>query len=303
MRDFNPVIEQCLRRSGVATDATAVRLFHGRGHCYPGYEDITVDRYADCLVVACFGDDAAGTRWLAQTLAQRLDRVAGACVQLRMGRGSQCEVVAGSVPDELQVKEHGLTFAVRPLRNQNVGLFLDMEPTRRWLLDHARECKVLNLFAYTCAFSVAAIAAGAEQVVNNDMSKTALEWGMHNHQLNHHDLRRVSTVPHNLFKSWWKIRQFGPYDIVIIDPPTNQRGSFVAEKQYGQVLKRLPDFCAPGAQVIACLNSPFLNADFLTQQMARWCPDCRFCEYLPVSADFPDQFPDRGLKIVRFNYN
>jgi 23S rRNA (cytosine1962-C5)-methyltransferase len=109
-------------------------------------------------------------------------------------------------------------------------------------------------------------------------------------------------LPHNVFKSWWKIRQLGPYDLVIIDPPTNQRGSFVAEKDYPAVLKRLPDLCAPGAEVIACLNSPFLNADHLPQLMARWCPECRFEELLPASPDFPDRFPDRGLKVCRFRF-
>ena len=162
--------------------------------------------------------------------------------------------------------------------------------------------RVLNLFAYTCSFSVAALDGGATHVVNVDMSRSALDWGRENHRLNGQDLRLVSMLPHNLFKSWWKIRQLGPYGVVIIDPPTRQRGSFVAEKQYGQVLKRLPEFAAPGAEVIACLNSPFLNTDFLPQQMARWCPQCRLLETLPAADDFPDRFPDRALKVMRFRY-
>jgi 23S rRNA (cytosine1962-C5)-methyltransferase len=178
-----------------------------------------------------------------------------------------------------------------------------MAPTRRWLRAVAENRRVLNLFSYTCAFSVAALAGGAKNVVNNDMSKPALDWGKKNHALNDHDLRRVSMLPHNLFKSWWKIREYGPYDIVIVDPPTNQRGSFNAEKQYGQVLKRLPEFAAPGAEIVACLNSPFLNTDFLPAQMARWCPRAALVETMPVSEDFPEQYPDRGLKIYRFSFS
>jgi 23S rRNA (cytosine1962-C5)-methyltransferase len=134
------------------------------------------------------------------------------------------------------------------------------------------------------------------------MSRPALDWGRANHDLNGHDARCVSMLPHNLFKSWWKIRQLGPYELVIIDPPTNQRGSFVAEKQYGQVLKRLSELCTPGADIIACLNSPYLNTDFLSSQMARWCPQAQLIEDMPVSDDFPDRFPDRGLKVVRFRF-
>jgi 23S rRNA (cytosine1962-C5)-methyltransferase len=110
-------------------------------------------------------------------------------------------------------------------------------------------------------------------------------------------------LPHNLFKTWWKLRQLGPFDVVVIDPPTNQQGSFNAEKQYGQILKRLPEFTARGGSVLACLNSPFLNTDFLPAQMSRWCASCQFVEYLSASADFPDRFTDRALKVAVFRYS
>jgi 23S rRNA (cytosine1962-C5)-methyltransferase len=207
------------------------------------------------------------------------------------------------VPEELVVQEAGLNYLVQPLRNQNVGLFLDMAPTRDWLRHAAEGRRVLNLFAFTCAFSVAAIEGGAVGVVNNDMSRPSLDWGLRNHELNGHDLRKVRMLPHNVFKSWSKIRDPGPYDIIIIDPPTNQRGSFNAEKQYGLILKRLPELSKAGTAIIACLNSPFLNADFLPGQMARWCPRASLAEPMPVSEDFPDRFPDRGLKIYRYAYS
>lgn len=303
MRDFSPVIEQCLlARATLVEPSGAKRLFHGRGQCYPGFEDLTVDWFAGALLVGCFGDDGPGATELTRQLAGAIDGVTGALVQLRQGRQTRGEVVAGEVAEQLEVVEAGLRYLVRPMRNQNVGLFLDMAPTRDWIRARAKGRNVLNLFAYTCAFSVAALAGGAASVVNNDMSRPALDWGRDNHARNGQDPRSVRMVPHNVFKSWWKLRQYGPYDLVIIDPPTHQRGSFVAEKHYSGVLKRLPELCAPGADIVACLNSPFLNADFLPQLMTRWSPACRFVDFLPVSADFPDQFPDRGLKISHFRF-
>ncbi|TNF90493.1 MAG: methyltransferase [Gammaproteobacteria bacterium] len=296
------VLESCRSRWGTGPD-TARRLFHGRGHCYPGLEDLVVDRFGSVLLVGCFGDNVARARRLAGLLDEALEGVAGVAVQQRQGRGTRAEVVRGAVEEELIVQEAGLRYLVQPLRNQNVGLFLDMAPTRRWLVDAAEGKRVLNLFSFTCAFSVAALAGGATQVVNNDMSKPALDWGRKNHELNGHDPRQVSMLPHNLFKSWWKIREYGPYDIIIIDPPTNQRGSFNAEKQYGQILKRLPEFAATGSTIIACLNSPFLNTDFLPGQMARWCPRASLIETLPAAEDFPERYPDRGLKIYRFEFS
>ncbi len=301
LEQLQPALASCRERWDGGSDSTR-RLFHGRGHCYPGLEDLVVDQFGRVLLVACFGDNVDRARRLGMALQEQLDGVTGVAVQQRQGRGTSAEVLWGEVADELVVEEAGLRYLVQPLRNQNVGLFLDMAPTRAWLTPAAAGRRVLNLFSFTCAFSVAAIDGGATLVVNNDMSKPALDWGRRNHELNDHDLRQVRMLPHNLFKSWGKIREYGPYDIIIIDPPTNQRGSFNAEKQYGQILKRLPELAAPGADIVACLNSPFLNTDFLPGQMARWCARAALIETLPASADFPEQFPDRGLKIYRFRY-
>jgi 23S rRNA (cytosine1962-C5)-methyltransferase len=301
MRDFQPVIEQCVARFREGSDA--VRLFHGRGHSYPGYEDLTVDLFPPCLVVRSYGDDEPGVMKLAGLLSERLAGLQGICVQLRDGRRTQTRIASGSVPDQLTVTQGALRFIVRPMRNQNVGLFLDMAPARDWLHKHSSGAAVLNLFAYTCAFSVAAVAGGATRVVNNDMSRSALDWGVENHRENQHDPRVAGMLAKNLFKSWSKIRQLGPYDVVVIDPPTNQRGSFNAEKQYGQILKRIPEFTRAGGSVLACLNSPFLNTDFLPSQMSRWCAGCEFVEYLRASEDFPDRFSDRALKVAVFRYS
>ena len=109
-------------------------------------------------------------------------------------------------------------------------------------------------------------------------------------------------LPHNLFKSWWKLRQLGPFDFVIIDPPTWQRGSFNAERDYGSILKRLDTLIAPGGNVLALLNSPFLGPRFLTEQMARHCPRCTLQDWLPRAAEFEDSFEERALKIGWFRY-
>lgn len=295
------VLDACKLRWTPDGDS-ARRLFHGRGHAYPGLEDLVVDRFGQTILVGSFGDRHARAGRVAGMLFSELEGVSGAAVQQRQGRGFRAEIVAGQVPEEVVVTEAGLRYLVQPLRNQNVGLFLDMAPTRAWLRAAADGKRVLNLFAFTCAFSVAAIAGGARLVVNNDMSRAALDWGRRNHELNGHDPRLVHMLPHNLFKSWTRVRTGAPFDIIIVDPPTNQRGSFNAEKQYGLVLKRLPDLAAPDATLVACLNSPFLNTDFLPGQVARWCPQASIEEKMAASEDFPDRFPDRGLKIYRYRF-
>ena len=283
------------------------RLLHGRGHTIVGLEQVTVDHFPPYLIVGLYRDAAHEgqdvVRSLAEALAEACCGVEGVAVQRRDGRRTVSEVVFGDVPERMLVSENGLKFWVQPLANQNVGLFLDMAPLRKRLASSCEGQRVLNLFAYTCSLSVAALAGGAERVVSNDMSRPAIAVGEENHQANAQDLRAVRMVPHNLFKSWWKIRQLGPYDVVVIDPPTNQRGSFVAEKNYGQVLKRLPEFCNPGARVFACLNSPFHNVDFLPGLVARWCPQLSLVERMKNSPDFPDVDEDRALKVFEYRFS
>ena len=280
----------------------AQRLFHGRGHCYEGVEHLTVDWYAPFLLISVFRRDVdrAWLETLATALVEVVPGVTGIVLQWRDGRNTRAEILKGEVRQDWVIDEAGMRYRVHPLTHQNIGFFLDMEPARRWVRARATDCKVLNLFAFTCAFSVVAIAGGAREVVNNDMNRSVLNRGRDNHRLNGHDARAVRYVPHNLFKSWWKLKQLGRYELIIVDPPTNQRGSFVAEKDYPGVMKRLPDLAAPGANVLLCLNSPFLPFHFLEDQMARRCPGYRFIERIPASRDFPDQHTDRGLKLAVF---
>ena len=307
MASYDAILSEVARRW--PKDGAARRVFHGRGHSYPGLEHVTLTAWPPYAQLALFAEETDS--WidgLVTALVEEVgklegvDGLEGVMLQRRAGRATTSSVVFGEVPETHTTLEHGLKYKIQPLKNQNVGLFLDMGHVREDLAGTLVDARVLNLFAFTCAFSVYAIEHGARLVVNNDMSRGSLDVGKENHELNGHDLRDVRMLPHNVFKSWWKIRQLGPYDVIIVDPPTNQRGSFVAEKSYGQILKRIPEFAADGATVIASLNSPFLGPDFVTNQMARWAPDCRFVSQYPLHQDFPDAFPDRALKVLKFKY-
>lgn len=153
-------------------------------------------------------------------------------LQHRYADGAPSEVLWGELNDSPVVVEHGLKYQLDIGRNQNFGLFLDMRNGRQWVQDNAKDKNVLNLFAYTCGFSVAAIAGGARQCMNVDMSRGSLNKGRDNHRLNDHDMRSVNFLGYDIFKSWGKIKKGGPYELVIIDPPSFQKGSFALTKDY-----------------------------------------------------------------------
>ena len=132
------------------------------------------------------------------------------------------------------------------------------------------------------------------------MAKAALSRGRDNHRLNGHDLSRVSFLGHELFKSWGKVKRHGPYDLVIIDPPSFQKGSFLLTKDYQRVLRRLPELLAENGTVLACMNDPAFGADFLIDGVTREAPSLQFIERLENPPEFPDVSPEGGLKVLLF---
>ncbi|RQW63432.1 class I SAM-dependent methyltransferase [Vibrio viridaestus] len=284
------------------------RLFHGRGRCWEGLEQVTVDWIDRQLVVALYKEPAADfVSELKSELFALSDKPvwkqAGGLtvlIQYRYVQGAETEVVFGNVEWEPIVTEHGLKFQMSLGRNQNSGLFLDMKNGRQWVKEHSENKRVLNLFAYTCGFSVAAVAGGADLVVNVDMAKHSLSTGRDNHRLNAHDLSKVKFLAHDIFKSWGKIKKSGPYDIVIIDPPSFQKGSFALTSDYKKILRRLPELVAEDGMIMACVNSPAVSSRFLVEQMAEHAPQYTFHERLDNPKEFPDDDKEAGLKVMLF---
>ncbi|WP_397534333.1 class I SAM-dependent methyltransferase [Roseateles sp.] len=284
----------------------AQRVFHGRGGLHPACEHLALDAYPPVFVLTSFQplpDEqlaaigaALDARWQQLAPGQALNWV----FQQRDEGRSHTRLMAGSVPDRHEVSEDGARFRVHVLKGQNHGLFLDMAEGRRWLRQQVAAqpgAKVLNLFAYTCAFSVVALQAGASQVVNIDMSDGALAIGKQNHALNGIG-SGASYLPHDIFSSWGKITRGGPYELIVVDPPSHQKGSFIASKDYARLMRRLPDLLAPGGQALLCLNAPELGVGFLQEQMQQLAPTLQFQQRLANPAAFADVSDERSLKVL-----
>lgn len=285
----------------------AQRFFHGRGGLHPGCEHWALDAYPPVWLWTSFRpvtddelaavDAALKARW-----AQIAPADAPLCwvFQCRHEGRTETRVMAGAVPEPHVVTEGAAQYQVHLLRGQNHGLFLDMAQGRRWVREHVAArpgAKVLNLFAYTCAFSVVAAQAGASEVINLDMSSGALAIGRENHRLNGVEAG-ARFLAHDLFNSWGKVTRQGPYDLVILDPPSYQKGSFVAMKDYARLMRRLPALLAPGGHALLCLNAPELPLSFLTERMAVEAPEMAFVERVANPAAFDDVSADRALKVL-----
>ncbi|WP_133011347.1 class I SAM-dependent methyltransferase [Marinomonas flavescens] len=287
------------------------RLFHGRGRCYAGLEHITVDWLQGQVLVSLFkqpSDEFLSE--LQQTIQTwplsdewQASETTSLLLQHRYLSSNLIECLWGEHVPQQVIIENDLKFQLDLDRNQNNGLFLDMRFGRQWVKENSQHKRVLNLFSYTCGFSVAALAGGAEYVVNLDMAKSVLNRGRENHRLNEHDLSQVSFFGHDIFKSWGKIKKYGPYDLIIIDPPSFQKGSFAITKDYQKILRRLPDLLCEQGTVLACVNDPNLTSQFLIDGMKEEAPKLAFQTRLENPPEFLDIDEESGLKALIFHVN
>lgn len=301
------VLDQCL--DGWAADGDTRRLFHGRGRRYPALEHVAIDQFPPLVLVTLFRTvDEDLLAALVAGLIARLVPAGMTCLAIQRRRGAtgeasaQLETAYGELPDGLVAREAGLAYHVDFARGQNTGFFLDMRTARSWVRERAADRSVLNLFAFTCAFSVVARAAGAGRIVNIDLSRASLVQGRDNHRLNDLDTADIHFLDHDIFRSWNKLHRLGRYDLIIMDPPTLQKGSFVVEKDYAKVVRRFGKLLKPEAEVLACLNAPHLGEEFLDEIFARELPGSVRVARLANPPEFVDIDPQAGLKVIQYRY-
>jgi 23S rRNA (cytosine1962-C5)-methyltransferase len=257
------------RRGGLADGADGadgcLRLIHGAADGFPG---VTVDRYGPAWLVERHRADADVAAVVALLVA-RFGAGAPIVVKRRDSRaaadldGAQ---VAGAPldPAGLVVSEGGLRFAVWPTRGEHVGLFLDGRLARGVVRRVAAGRRVLNLFAYTCAFGVAAAAGGARSTTNVDAKRSALAAGRSNYERNGLPVDTRTFVEADAIEHLRRgARGRGRYDLVVVDPPGRfrRRGGrgFEAAEGYGRLVARCLRLLEPGGLLLAGHNT--LQAD------------------------------------------
>ena len=278
------------------------RVFHGRGNFYDDFNYLVVDSINDILMATFFEvvDENAQ-----EEIIKMLDEVyiskgfKTLVIQRRYDKKNLYEI-RGDIPQNPIAYEDGLKYALN-FSNQNIGIFPDMKNGRSFIKEISKDKNVLNLFSYTCAFSVSAISAGASKVVNVDMAKNALTTGRTNHHLNNLDTKKVKFMPYDILKSWSRIKKEAPYDIIIIDPPSFQKGSFEATKDYEKIIRRLDELAASKCIVLSCLNAPELDSEFIKDKFSEFAPTFKFVKRLDNVTEFVTNNEEKSLKNLVFS--
>jgi len=280
------------------------RVFHGRGHSVEALSHINLDFYPPSLFLVSYDEIDEQTlneltdavwQWAQQNQPELITSLV---YQQRAGVQSQNTVVYGQLPNQHVVSENGVKFLVDLQSRQNTGIFPDMRSGREFVAANSKHAKVLNLFSYTCGFSLAAMQGGADHVMNMDMSKGVLKVGKQNHQLNGFE-RGVSFLPHDILKSFGKLKKAAPFDLIIVDPPSFQKGSFILTKDYQKVLRRLPELLCDTTQLLLCANSPELSEeDFKALINEHTQGAIEFVERLAPTARFIEVDSNKSLKAL-----
>ncbi|UZE94634.1 class I SAM-dependent methyltransferase [Alkalimarinus alittae] len=300
---MNELIEQ-VKRNVLALDSSqdSGRVFHGRGKSLSGFENITVEYLSGTLLVIMFGERS--DEWIqdfAHQISDELKQHVSMDVLFQARYVKQAPVFnSNGEPVELEkiINEKHLKYQLHLGGSQNFGFFTDMANGREWVSRHSKNRKVLNLFSYTCSFSVAAVSGGAEKVVNIDMSSGALSVGRKNHQLNGLPIGQVLFQKLNILKSWGRIKRYGPYDLVIVDPPSFQKGSFSFSKDYRKMVSRLAEMTTANADVLFCLNDPFVTVEAFKQLLES--DSFEFLSRIENPVVMKEVQDDLGLKVLHY---
>lgn len=296
-------LEQIVLKNLVNENNEFKRVFHGRGGMFEGFEFLTIDIIDKVLFVVFFSKiDEVLEKNIFDILFKIYNRNELSCIilQRRYVQKAQNEVLYGELPLENYAYENGLKYKLNLLSNQNHGFFADMSIGRNYVKENSKDKNVLNLFSYTCVFSACAIKGGAKAVVNVDMSKGALSTGRENHRINDLDTKKVQFMPYNILKSWNRIKKAGPYDLIIIDPPTFQKGSFAASKDYNKIIKKLSELASSNCTVLSALNSPELNSEFIKDIFSTYASEFKFIKRLKNLDTFPSLDEEKSLKNLIF---
>jgi 23S rRNA (cytosine1962-C5)-methyltransferase len=251
---------------GRSSETTAFRLVQGEGD---GIGGIALDVYDEYLVAHFFSAEALAQKDAVLDALHALGprgiylkvhpKQSNTLVDPRTADLAPPHPVRGdAAADPLVIRENGLAFRVRLGDGLKTGIFLDQRENRRRVRDLARGKRVLNLFAYTCAFTVAAAAGKARSTVSVDSSPGVLVWGRENLEEN-----GLAGPMHDMIDDdalvWLKraAKRGERYDLVVLDPPsyaTTKTSRFSAAEDYPELAARALAVLAPGGILLACTN-------------------------------------------------
>jgi len=214
-------------------------------------------------------------------------RIYGRRLVMAPGRNDAPYAIGGDLSHHTGVAhEQGLSYEIDFMAGYSCGLFVDQRANRSRVRTNCSGT-LLNLFSYTCSFSVAAAAAGA-QTLSIDLSKVALERGRRNFALNDLATDGHRFIADDALDVLPRLARRGEkFEWIVLDPPTFSRGRrgrvFRVERDYGRLIEMSFPCAAPGGMVLLSTNCSTLDISKLRTLGRRHVPSrVTFFESAPL---------------------
>jgi 23S rRNA (cytosine1962-C5)-methyltransferase len=255
------------RRQAARADATAYRLVHAEADGCPSF---VCDRYDRWLVVQFLSAGLEACRADIISALSELIAPAGilarhdVAVRRKEGLPADVELLAGEVPREVEVLEHGVRYLAAPWDGQKTGAFLDQRENRALIGELARG-QALDTFSYHGSFALH-LAQHAGEVTALDSSAAALARARVNATLNNaSNITFVEADAFDYLKRAERSRQ--RFDTVVLDPPAfakNRASVDAALRGYKEINLRGLRLLAPGGLMLtASCSYHVTRAQFL----------------------------------------
>ncbi|MCC6297813.1 MAG: class I SAM-dependent methyltransferase [Anaerolineales bacterium] len=276
---------------------SAFRLFNGFSE---GYPDLTVDVYGRTFVIHNYAEDPASEQ--NQNLIQDMVRYLRTSLNwlnagILKARNSKLDdekngmLIFGAQADH-KIKEHGVWYALDLTMNRDASFYLDTSGLRKWLIENMQGKSVLNTFAYTGSFGVAALAGGASRVVQVDRNRKFLDLAKQSYALNGFSINTRDFIAQDFFPAVSRFKhskQF--FDCVILDPPffsSTPKGKVDQEKESARLINKVRPLVNDGGYLVAINNALFVSGQEYMQTLEELCKDgyLEIAELIPVPQSF-----------------
>lgn len=274
---------------------TAFRLFNGFSE---GFPSLALDIYASTLVVHNYADDPEGIRSIIEEavkyLRDKLIWLHDGLVKSRNGRTPQEKngiLLFGNRPDR-RIREHGVWYAIDLSINRDASFYLDTRNLRKWLMGNSRHKTVLNTFAYTGSLGVAAMAGGAERVIQTDRSHLFLNLAKDSYSLNGFPVHKADFLVQDFFPTIARFKNAKQlFDIILLDPPffsTTSRGKVDLVHESARLVNKVRPLVKDGGLLVTINNALFVSGDGYMKTLEGLCKDgyLKIRELIPVPQDF-----------------
>lgn len=253
---------------------TAYRLFNQDGDNFGG---VTIDRYADFVVFSWYNTFVYQYHDIIVKAFQKVyPAVKGGYEKIRF-KGLDYEsahIYGQEAPETFTILENGVKYSVFMNDGLMTGIFLDQHEVRDALINELGLGKrVLNMFSYTAAFSVAAAMGGAIETTSVDLAKRSRELSQAHFEANGLDVTNHHFVVMDVFEYFkYAKRKNLTFDLIVIDPPSfarNKKQTFSVAKDYHRLISQALEVLSDDGTIIASTNVANLTVAQFKKQLEK----------------------------------